>query len=73
MSYPPGMYEDQNTGQLLPILIGTTMQDPAGPEMDVPVLGAERDKATGAVRPLGGTMEDPEGQGELILLIRVPL
>ena len=59
------MYEDQSTGQLLPILIGMTMQDPGGMDMEVPVLGAERDKVTGSVRPLGGTMEDPEGQGKL--------
>ena len=58
------MYEFPNTGQLLPILIGTTMQDPSGFELQVPILGAERDKLTGNIRPLGGTMEDPEGQGQ---------
>ena len=59
-----GMYEFPNTGQLLPILIGTTMQDPSGFELQVPILGAERDKLTGNICPLGGTMEDPEGQGQ---------
>lgn len=60
----PGMYEFERTGQLLPILVGTTMPDPAGTGLEVPILGAEADKATGNLRPLGGSMEDPEGQGE---------
>ncbi len=62
MSIFSGMYEDPATGQLLPILVGTAMEDPSGTEMQVPILGAERDKQ-GNIRPLGGTMEDPEGQG----------
>ena len=62
-SVQPGMYEFSRTGQLLPILIGTSMADPSGSEMDVPILGAERDKYTGHVRPLGGSMEDPQGEG----------
>jgi hypothetical protein len=60
----PGMYEFARTGQLLPILIGTTMTDPAGSGRDVPILSAEQEKMTGRIRPLGGTMEDPEGQGK---------
>ena len=62
-----GMYEDTRTGQLLPILIGTTMLDKSGTEMEVPILSAERDK-DGNVLPLGGTMEDPEGQGRSNIL-----
>ena len=57
------MYEDTRTGQLLPVLIGTTMLDKSGTDMEVPILGAERDK-DGNIHPLGGTMEDPEGQGK---------
>ena len=60
----PGMYEFTRTGQLLPILIGTTMEDASGTELQVPILGVERDRRSGAMRPLGGSMEDPEGQGE---------
>lgn len=59
----PGMYEHKKTGQLLPILVGTTMQDPSGSGMEVPILGVEKDKSTGNMTPLGGTHEDPEGQG----------
>lgn len=59
----PGMYEFFKTGQLLPILVGTTMLDPSGTEQQVPILGADKDKKTGNVRPLAGTMEDPEGAG----------
>ncbi|XP_067940386.1 myosin-2 heavy chain-like [Watersipora subatra] len=44
---PKGMYEFSRTGQLLPILIGTTMEDIAG-------TGTQ-------IMPLGGTMEHPEG------------
>ncbi len=64
MSLLSGMYEDKRTGQLLPILIGTTMKDLCGTELDVPILGAERNKQTSNIRPLGGTMEDPEGGGK---------
>ena len=58
------MYEFTRTGQLLPILIGTTMQDPAGTEMEVTILGVDKDRSSGRLRPLAGTMEDPEGRGE---------
>lgn len=57
------MREDAGTGQLLPILIGTWMSDPDGSDMEVQILDAEYDKLTRSVLPLGGTMEDPEGQG----------
>ena len=57
------MYEHKQTGQLLPILVGTTMEDPAGSGMEVTILGVEKDKTTGNMTPLGGTHEDPEGQG----------
>ena len=57
------MYEHKRTGQLLPILIGVTMEDPAGSGQEVTVLGVEKDKTTGNMIPLGGTHEDPEGQG----------
>jgi len=57
------MYEFSKTGQLLPILVGTVMSDPAGSGQEVPILGAEKDKKTNNVIPVGGTMEDPEGGG----------
>ena len=60
----PGMYEFYRTGQLLPILIGTKMLDRSGTNMEVPILGAERERQSGNISPLGGTMEDPEGGGE---------
>ena len=62
-SLSPGMYEFSSTGQLLPILIGTQMDDPSG--QMVLILGAERDPETDSLRPLGGTMEDPDGDGIL--------
>lgn len=43
------MYEFVRTGQLLPILIGTNMEDPGGSGLLVPVLGVEKDKLTGKV------------------------
>lgn len=64
----PGMYEHAQTGQLLPILVGTTIRDTAT-EMDVPILGVRRDKATGKIKPLGGTHEDPEGSGLVPILL----
>ena len=64
------MYEYTRTGQLLPILVGTMMEDPSGSDMQVPILGADRDKA-GNVRPLAGTMEDPEGQGKTVIMFSV--
>jgi len=61
------MYEFTRTGQLLPILLGTSMDDAAGTDMLVPILGIEHDKQSGSVRPLGGTMEDLEGQGKVFM------
>lgn len=57
------MYEFSKTGQLLPILVGTTMHDPQGTGQEVPILGAEKSAKTRNIVPLGGTMEDPEGGG----------
>ncbi|XP_013391352.1 uncharacterized protein LOC106159584 [Lingula anatina] len=64
----PGMYQFTATGQLLPILIGTSMQDPSGSGVEVPILAADKDK-TGVIIPLGGTMEDPEGEGSVPIMI----
>ena len=63
------MYTDSKTGQLLPILVGTKMIDPAGSGQEVPILGATTDKKTGNTVPLGGTMEDPEGGGMYLFII----
>ena len=60
------MYEFSKTGQLLPILVGTSMSDDSGSGQKVPILGAEKHKETGKIVPLGGTMEDPEGDGMLM-------
>ena len=57
------MYEFSKTGQLLPILVGTSMLDESGSGQEVPILGAEKHRETGKIVPLGGTMEDPEGDG----------
>ena len=62
------MYEFEKTGQLLPILVGSHMEDPSGGEMEVPILGVEKNKTTGGIQPLGGSMEDPEGAGKILLL-----
>jgi hypothetical protein len=59
----PGCMEFISTGQLLPLLVGTTMQDPGGSGMEVPILGVDRHPETDSLIPLGGTMEDPEGAG----------
>ena len=59
-----GMYEFTRTGQLLPILVGTCMDDNSGTDQQVPILSAEFDKLTGKLVPVGGTMEDPEGRGK---------
>ena len=67
--YITGMYEFAKTGQLLPILVGTPMTDPSGSGQEVPILGAERDRNTAKIIPLGGTMEDPEGAGKICNVI----
>ena len=59
----PGMYEYVTTGQLLPILVGTSMKDPFGSGLDVPILGVEKDKSGEGIIPLGGSVEDPYGEG----------
>lgn len=56
-----GWYDYAGTGKLLPLLIGTMMEDPGGSNFEVPILGCRRTEA--GVQPLGGTMEDPEGSG----------
>ena len=65
----PGMYEFTSTGQLLPILIGTEMKDPCGSGIDVPILGVEHNKDTGLWFPLGGTVEDPLGDGLVPIML----
>lgn len=65
----PGMYEYVTTGQLLPILVGTTMKDPFGSGLDVPILGVEKDKEGGNLIPLGGSVEDPYGDGLVAISI----
>ena len=62
------MYEFAKTGQLLPILVGMSLSDPTGSGQEVPILGAEKDRNTGKIIPLGGTMEDPEGAGKLVTI-----
>lgn len=65
----PGMYEFSATGQLLPILVGTACRDPSGTELDVPILGIEKDRETDSIIPLGGSMEDPTGDGLVPIMI----
>ena len=55
------MYECERTGQLLPVLIGEKLQDPSG--QLVPILGINRIKGQRTLRPLAGTMDDPDGKG----------
>lgn len=59
----PGMYEFICTGQLLPILVGTSMKDPSGSGLEVPILGVDKKRDTGTWFPLGGSVEDPFGDG----------
>lgn len=65
----PGMYEFTSTGQLLPILVGTEMKDPCGSGIEVPILGVEHNKDTGVWFPLGGTVEDPLGEGLVPIML----
>ena len=65
----PGMYEFISTGQLLPILIGTDMIDPSGSGLSVPILAADRVRDSGAVIPLGGSVEDPQGDGLMPIML----
>ena len=59
----PGNMEHRATGQLLPLLIGGWIADPAGTGLEVPILDAVRDTESGLLVPVGGTMEDPNGGG----------
>lgn len=65
----PGMYEFTATGQLLPILVGTSMKDISGSDLDVPILGIDKDRETDSIIPLGGSMEDPTGDGLVPIMI----
>ena len=65
----PGMYEFSATGQLLPILVGTSMRDPSGTGLDVPVLTIDKNRETDTIIPLGGSMEDPGGDGLVPIMI----
>lgn len=65
----PGMYEFSATGQLLPILVGTTMRDPSGTDLEVPILGIDKNHETDTVIPLGGSLEDPGGEGLVAIMI----
>ena len=58
-------------GQLLPILVGTKIPDPTGTDEDVPILGIDKNKFSGSIRPLAGTMEDPKGRGLIPIVIGV--
>ena len=59
----PGNMEHKPTGQLLPLLMGAWISDPAGTGVEVPILDAVRDTESGFLVPVGGTMEDPNGGG----------
>lgn len=56
-------------GQLLPILVGTDIKDPAGSGHDVPILCIDKEKFTGNIKPVGGTMEEPNGAGLIPIVI----
>lgn len=65
----PGMYEFSATGQLLPILVGTTMRDQSGTDLEVPILGIDKNHEIDTVIPLGGSLEDPGGEGLVPIMI----
>ncbi|EDO25609.1 predicted protein, partial [Nematostella vectensis] len=65
----PGMYEFSATGQLLPILVGTTILDPSGTALEVPILGIDKDRDTDTIIPLAGSMEDPTGDGLVPIMV----
>ncbi|XP_064629300.1 uncharacterized protein LOC135488587 [Lineus longissimus] len=56
----PGLYEYTKTGQLLPILVGMTMDDPTGTGLELPILSAVRDRGSGQVLPLATSVKHPE-------------
>lgn len=66
----PGFMEYPPTGQLLPLLIGTEIVDPAGTEIRVPILSWEQSSQhAGVLIPMGGTMECPYGRGTVPIKI----
>lgn len=66
----PGFMEYPPTGQLLPLLIGTEIVDPAGTEIQVPILNWEQSSQhAGVLIPLAGTMECPYGRGTVPIKI----
>lgn len=65
----PGMYEYYATGQLLPILVGTTMKDVSGSGLEVPILGIDRGPGSKEIMPLGGSVEDPHGNGLVPIML----
>lgn len=65
----PGMYEFSATGQLLPILVGSTMRDPSGTDLEVPILGIDKNREMDTIIPLGGSLEDPGGEGLVPIMI----
>ena len=65
----PGTYEYYATGQLLPILVGTTMRDMSGSGLDVPILGIDKDPESKELIPLGGSLEDPHGNGLVPIML----
>ena len=65
----PGTYEYYATGQLLPILVGTTMRDVSGSGLEVPILGIDKDPESKEIIPLGGSLEDPHGNGLVPIML----
>ena len=66
----PGFMEYSPTGQLLPLLIGTEILDPAGTKIQVPILSWEHSSQhPGVLIPLAGTMECPYGRGTVPIRI----
>ncbi len=65
----PGTYEYYATGQLLPILVGTTMRDMSGSGLEVPILGIDKDPENKEIIPLGGSLEDPHGSGLVPIML----
>ena len=57
----PGLMEFAGTGRLLPLLLGMHIRDPQGTDLELRILGAHQNDAQGALTPLAGTMESPEG------------
>jgi len=66
----PGFMEYTPTGQLLPVLLGMEITDPAGTGIHVPILNWEQSsQQTGILIPLAGTMECPQGRGTVPIVI----